>query len=198
MIIYTERSVFSSHLKNLLLTILIIFASSSFLSGQNRKEESPALKDRLFYGGNFSLQFGAITNIEVAPLIGLWVLPRIAVAAGPSYRYYKDWNGKTNIIGGRSYMQLVIFRDIDKLIPFGASTNIFLHCEDEMLSLQSEFWQNVTLSPKRFIINTVLAGGGISRQLGARSAVNFMLLWALNDSGYDLYNSPEIRIGFVF
>jgi hypothetical protein len=25
-----------------------------------------------------------------------------------------------------------------------------------------------------------------------------MVLWALNDSGYQIYSNPEIRIGFVF
>jgi len=48
------------------------------------------------------------------------------------------------------------------------------------------------------MINTILAGGGLSQQIGRRAALNFMVLWALNDSGYGLYSNPEIRIGFVF
>ena len=175
----------------------MLFFSSAISSGQKTKEDAPPLKDRLFYGGSFSLQLGSVTNIEVAPVIGLWVLPKIAVAAGPSYRFYKDLAGKTDIFGGRSYVQLVIFRDIDKFIPLGIHTSIFLHCEDEMLSLDSEFWRNVIFRPKRFMINTVLAGAGISQQIGSRAFFNIMVLWAFNDSE-NIYNNPEIRIGFVF
>jgi len=197
MIIHKHISVFSFHLKVSIMSILMLFFSSAISSGQKTKEDAPPLKDRLFYGGSFSLQLGSVTNIEVAPVIGLWVLPKIAVAAGPSYRFYKDLAGKTDIFGGRSYVQLVIFRDIDKFIPLGIHTSIFLHCEDEMLSLDSEFWRNVIFRPKRFMINTVLAGAGISQQIGSRAFFNIMVLWAFNDSE-NIYNNPEIRIGFVF
>lgn len=198
MIIQTERVVFLSPLKSLLMMIIMIFISCSVLSGQRTREDTPPLSERLFYGGSFSLQIGSITNIEVTPVIGLWVFPRIAVAAGPNYRFYKDWDGKTNIFGGRSYVQFVIFRDLDKFIPIGTRTSLFLHCEDEMLSLESKYWNNVTYNPKRFIINTVLAGTGISEQIGDRSSVNIMVLWTLNDPKQPIYSNPVIRIGFVF
>jgi hypothetical protein len=199
MTIQTDRSVLFSPLKFILMTILIILISTSKINGQRTKEEAPPLKDRLFYGGSFSLQLGSLTNIEVAPVVGIWVLPRIAVAAGPSYRFYKDYGGKTDIYGGRSYIQYVIFRDLDKFIPLGIHTSLFLHCEDEMLSLQSSYWKNVTLSPKRFMINTVLAGPGISQQIGTRSSFNIMVLWTLNDNpGINVYGTPEIKIGFIF
>jgi hypothetical protein len=198
MIIHNERSVLFAPLKCILMTILIILIHSSIINGQRTKEEPPPLKERLFYGGSFSLQFGTLTNIEVDPVIGLWVLPRIAFAAGPSYRFYKDYGGKTNIYGGRSYIQYVIFRDLDKFIPLGIHTSLFLHCEDEMLSLQSSFWKNVALTPERFMINSVLGGAGISQQMGARSSFNIIVLWVLNDPGVELYGKPEIKIGFIF
>jgi hypothetical protein len=198
MIVHTERPVFYSPLKSILMMLLIIFISSSIMSGQKTKEDIPPLSERLFYGGSFSLQLGSITNIEVAPIIGLWVLPRLAVAAGPSYRFYKDYDGKTDIYGGRTYVQFLIFRDMNKFIPLGSHTSLFLHCEDEILSLQAKYWQNVSYYPKRFAINTVLAGAGISEGIGARSSVNIMVLWTLNNPEYPIYSNPEIRIGFVF
>jgi hypothetical protein len=198
MIIHAIRIVFPTRRKGYIMSILVGFFLTSILSGQRVKEDTPPLKERLFYGGSFSLQLGTITNIEVSPVIGLWVLPRLAVAAGPNYRFYKDWIGRTNIYGGRSYVQFVIFRDLDKFIPLGIHTSIFLHCEDEMLSLESEYWKNITYDPKRFLINTVLGGAGISQQVGKRSSFNIMVLWALNDPGYDIYGNPEIRVGFVF
>lgn len=181
-----------------ILTFVILTFLFSIISGQESRREVPPLRERLFYGGSFSLQFGTITNIEVSPVIGLWVLPRLAVAVGPSYSYYKYYDIKTDIYGGRSYVQFVVLRDLDKFIPLGIHTSFFLHLEDEMLSLESDSWSNAPVNSKRFIINTVLAGVGISQQVGTRSSINFMVLWALNDSGYEIYSNPEIRIGFVF
>lgn len=188
---------------------LLILISSTGLSGQEDEEkeiirslregkESPALKERIFYGGNFGLQFGTITDIQFSPLIGLWVLPRIGVAAGPNYRYYKDPFGRTSIYGGRSYIQYLFLNDLNSIIPLGVHLGMFLHSEYEILSLESAFWKLHPYTTDRFITNTILAGAGISQYIGRRSALNLMVLWPLNDSGYGLYSNPEIRIGFVF
>ena len=73
----------------------------------------------------------------------------------------------------------------------------FIHLEDELLSLESAVWDPQNPND-RFTVNTLLGGFGISQQLGARSALNLMFLWTLTDSGYALYNNPEIRISFTF
>lgn len=198
MLNYKNRSVFHVYFKGLILSMVIIFISSAISKSQVQQEVAPPIKERLFYGGSFSLTLGSITNIEIAPVVGLWVLPKFAVAAGPTYRFYKFQGDKTDIYGGRAYVQYVFFRDMDKFIPIGIHTSLFMHCEDEMLSLSSYYWRNITYEPKRFMINTVLAGVGLSQQIGARSSINIMVLWALNDPGYDIYSNPVIRIGFVF
>lgn len=178
--------------------LIILFFLFSILSGQESDKDTPALKDRLFYGGNIALQFGTPTNIEIAPIIGIWVLPKLAVALGPSYMYYKDLNVSADIYGGRAYAQFVVIRDLDKFIPLGIHTSLCLHLEDEMLSLDSSLRDNTSSSAGRFMVNTVLGGLAISQQIGTRSSVNLMILWTLNDPGYQLYSNPEIRIGFAF
>ncbi|MEI6047913.1 MAG: hypothetical protein WCS03_03365 [Bacteroidota bacterium] len=188
---------FSRQRRNLILTILLLFASVSIISGQKNKEEPPPLSERLFYGGNIGLQLGSTTDIQVSPVIGIWILPRLAAAVGPNYRFYKDWYGRTNIYGAKGYMEFVVIQDINSFIPIGVGTGVFLHVEDEMLSLESSVWKDTTASG-RFYINTVLAGGGISQRIGRRSSLNIMVLWALNDSGYGVYSNPEIRVSFIF
>jgi hypothetical protein len=121
----------------------------------------------------------------------------VAVAVGPDYRYVKIPYYHTNIFGGKGYVQFVLIKNLNSVIPMGSNTGIFLHIEDELLSLESSFWKDNTPSG-RFFINTVLAGGGISQQIGRRSSLNFMVLWALNDSGYAVYSNPEIRVSFNF
>ncbi len=196
--------------QKVLLINLIVFASFSVISGQknreeqlpyelNTREDTPPIKERLFYGGSLGLMFGTITDIQVSPVIGFWVLPRVAVAVGPTYRYYKDQIDRTSIYGGRSYLQLVVIKDLSLVLPMGVHTGVFLHFEDELLSLKTSFWKNPPpYQSDRFYVNTVLAGAGISQQIGRRSSLNFMVLWPLNDSGYNIYSKPEIKISFTF
>ena len=143
------------------------------------------------------MQFGTVTDIQVSPVIGLWVLPRLAVAVGPNYRFYKDPYDRTNIYGGKAYLQFVVIQNLNSVLPLGANTGIFLHLEDELLNLESSVWKYPGANG-RFYINTILAGGGISQQIGRRSSLNFMVLWALNESIYDVYSNPEIRVSFSF
>lgn len=190
---YSNRSI-----RNTLLTGFLVFASFSVVFSQQQKEAAPPLRERLFYGGNFGLQFGTITDIQVSPVIGVWLLPRLAVAAGPDYRFYKYQSDRTNIYGLKTYMEFVVVKDLGSVLPVGSNTGIFLHIEDELLNLESSYWKNPPVFSKRFYINTILAGGGLSQQLGRRASMNMMILWALNDSGYGVYSYPEIRISFTF
>jgi hypothetical protein len=189
-------------LKRFLISTILIFmifiVSYSIVYAQKTREAPPPLRERLFFGGNFGLQFGTITDIQVSPLIGIWVLPRLAVALGPNYRFYKDPYDRTHIYGGKSYLQFILVRNINSFLPVGANTGIFLHLEDELLSLQSSFWKYPPYTSDRFYINTILGGGGISQQIGRRSSLNLMFLWALNESAYAFYGNPEIRVSFTF
>ena len=178
--------------------LIICLLVSFIIEGVAQRNDVPPLSERLFYGGSFGLQLGSITDIQVSPVIGIWVLPRIAVATGPTYRFYKDYYFRTNIYGGRAYTQLVVIQDINSVIPIGARIGIFLHAENELLSLESETWKNPPYGSDRFYVNTLLAGAGISQPMGRRSSFNIMVLWALNDSQYDIYSNPEIRISFIF
>jgi hypothetical protein len=181
------------------LTLLLLNYPAAGYS-QKVKGDAPPLRERIFFGGDFGLQFGTITNIDIAPIVGLWVLPRVAVAAGPEYTYYAIKNiGSTSIYGGRVYTQLVLIQDINNIIPAGIHLGLFLHAEDEIQSLESDtpFWVNTGVDSERFNVNALLVGGGISQPMGRRGALNIIALWALNDP-YGLYSSPEIRISFTF
>lgn len=185
------------HLNCAIFTLSLLLLLFETGSAQRSREAPPPLSQRLFFGGNLGLQFGTITDIQVAPVIGVWLLPRLAVAVGPDYRFYKYQNDRTTIYGGKSYMQFVVIKNINTFLPIGANTGVFLQIEDELLSLESSFW-NPLLVSERFNLNTVLGGGGISQQIGRRSSMDITLLWTLNDPGYSLYSTPELRISFIF
>jgi hypothetical protein len=196
--------------RTVLLILLPVFISFSRLSAQNAKEDqfpfdqketkkAPSFRDRLFFGGSIGLQFGTITSIQLDPVVGYWLLPRVAVAVGPVYWYYKDQDVATTVYGGKGYLQLVLVQDLNSFVKMGVHTGIFLHLEDELLSLKSSFWlYPQPYTSDRFNVNTLLLGPGLSQQLGRRASLNFMVLWVLNDSGYNLYSNPEVRLSFSF
>jgi hypothetical protein len=180
------------------IALISIILSVSPLSAQRIDNGAPALKERLFYGGSLGLQFGGLTDIQFSPVIGLWVLPRLAVALGPVYRFYKDHYGRTDIIGGSTYTQIVIIQDLNNLIPLGMHYGIFLQAEDELLSLESLYWKPTPVKTDRFFINTPMAGAGISQPLGKRTSLNIAVLWTLVTPEYDMYSNPEIRVSIIF
>jgi hypothetical protein len=197
--IFNSRQFNSGHDSRIIsLTFLLLFYCTSAFYGQRAREEAPPLRERLFFGGNFGLQFGTVTDIQLSPVVGLWLLPRMAIAAGPNYRFYSYRSEKTNIYGGKAYTEFVIIKNLSSVIPMGTNTGVFLHVEDELLSLESDYWKYPPVFSKRFYLNTLLAGGGISQQIGQRASMNMMVLWALNDSGYGVYSYPEIRVSFTF
>jgi hypothetical protein len=179
------------------LTLILIFSGTLYSQVLNGTAKPP-VNERIFFGGSFSLALGTITNIEFAPIAGIWLFPRVSVAAGPTYQFYKDPFDRTDIFGVRTYMQYVVIQDINKLIPIGANTAIFIHGEYEALSLENSFWTTVSSSSKRFGINTMLGGLGFNQPLGIRSSVNLMILWAITENNYGIYDNPEIRVGFIF
>jgi len=183
--------------KNIIVFILFSFSSIVAYS-QREREEVPPLRERLFIGGSVGLQFGTITDIQLSPVVGLWILPRLSVAVGPNFRYYKYYDDETTIYGAKAYTQFVIVQNLNNVVPLGINTGIFLHLENELLSLESQYWQVPPYSSERFFINSVLIGPGLNQQLGRRSAMNIAVLWVLTDSGYSLYSNPEFRIMFSF
>ena len=180
------------------LILAILLASVVSTYAQGRRDEPPPLRERIFVGGSFGLQFGSYTSIEINPVVGIWLLPRLAVAAGPGYEYMKYQNVSTSIYSARGYLQFAVLRDIDKFIPLGIHSSIVFHAEDELLNLDAAYWGSIARNEDRFFVNSVLIGGGLSQQLGRKGSFNILVLWVVTDSGYDLYNNPEIRIGFTF
>lgn len=186
---------------NILRTILLLgllFCTFS-LSGQDvrKRGEAPPPRERIYMGGSFGLQLGTYTYIEVSPVIGYWILPRISVAAGPAYKYYKDPYGFSDVWGGKGYTRLVFINDLSNILPMGFGTSVYLHAEYEVLSFRSDYL-GISNGNQRILIDTGLAGAGISQPVGSRGRINFTVLFTVYDSGYQIYNNPEYRIEFSF
>ncbi len=156
---------------------------------------------RFFFGGNFGLQFGSITNIEVSPIAGYRIFPWFSVAAGPKYQLYGEnyagFKFNTHIYGGRTFTRIIVIGDFNEFIPLGFHGGLFAHAEYEALNLERQYF-DFTGSEGRFWLKSVLVGGGISQPISDRASVNIMLLWNLNETANSLYNNPVFRFGINF
>jgi len=189
---------YGKHKVIIFIAFIFLLLSVSPISAQRINGDAPALRERLFYGGSLGLQLGGITDIELSPVVGIWILPRLSVALGPDYRFYKDYYGRTDIIGGSVYTQIVVIQDLNNLIPVGMHYGIFLQAEDELLSLESLYWKPAPVKTDRFFMNTPMAGAGISQPLGRRTSLNVAVLWTLVTPEYEVYSNPEVRVSVVF
>ena len=180
----------SFHLLAIISIVLIICTKS--ISAQNDEREfrpERDFKSHLFYGGGFGLQFGSVTLIELSPLVGYKVTPKLGIGLSPTYKYYSYKNSynslsrlQNNVYGGSIFARYMIFE------------NIFAHTEYESL------FYNIKVSGYPTDMrqyNSVLVGGGYRQQIGANAAMNLMVLWNLNDTPDSPYTNPIIRIGFT-
>lgn len=182
----------------LALFLTMVIAAAGQVPATKGAEERPPLRQRLFFGGSFGLQFGTVTNIEVAPLAGIWLLPRVAVGVGPSFQYYKDPYGRTSIYGGRAMLQLTLIQDLNNVVPVGWNLGIFVSGEYEALSLERDFFTSTPDAGGRFLYHSFLGGAGISQPTGKRSSMNIVFLWCVTGNEYGIYDTPEIRVEFYF
>ena len=97
-------------IKLIILSILLslIFLELSAQDDTDKRENIPQISERLFFGGTLGLQFGTYTHIEASPLLGFWLLPRVAVAVGRIYKYIKDPVGATGVWGGKGFVRLLL------------------------------------------------------------------------------------------
>ncbi len=182
--------------------VIAVFVFLPVVAGaQEEQKEEMTLRDRIFFGGNFSLQIGTVTFIEISPIVGYRFTPRFASGTGVTYQYYRDrrlqdFIFKTNIYGGRIFSQYLVIRDLDNVIPLGAHFGVIGYAEYEALNLERTIGD--ASQTGRFWLSSLYVGGGLEIPMGRRTKMNFLVLWNLNDTGQSPYTNPSVRIGIVF
>ncbi len=177
------------HLFKLFLFLVVFSISSLNLSAQSLKDQT--FGERLYFGGNFGLQFGDQTVVDVNPLVGYRITEQLSVGVSATYIYYKFKDPyniypsySTNIYGGSIFTRYYFLE------------NIFAHVEGEVLSLEVPDYIR-----QRYVRQSVFGfyvGGGYRQPLGDRSSLNILLLYNLNEDRNSPYQNPIIRIGFGF
>jgi len=181
---------------------LLVFFMVLYMVPTYAQEKKTSMKERLFFGGSFGLQFGTITRVEISPLIGYKIAPRLASGLGVTYEYYNDklFDIETSIYGGRIFSNYLIIKDFNEILPGILNGGLFVQAEYEALSLETKHFDKLNLyrGHDRFILHSILVGGGLRFPIGKRASANLLILWNLNETSNTPYSNPVVRLGFNF
>ena len=167
------------------LVILIVFVASAVTVRAQTLGDNPSFKDRMFVGGSFGASFGSVTFINVSPVVGYMVSPRLSAGVGVLYQYVRDERFPGSTIERNDWGLNVFSRFL--LVP-----PIFLHAEYEYL--------NYDYIDTRLGFNSFLAGGGIAQPISRNASFIAMVLYNfsyVNDATVTQpYSDPWIiRVG---
>ncbi|HIE15362.1 MAG TPA: hypothetical protein EYP69_00380 [Bacteroidales bacterium] len=168
------------------------------------KSKEASWKDRIIFGGNFWFGFGNIRNIDISPMVGYMIRPRLIAGVYLFYNYYEDkyWNFKTDLYGFRPYAQVILIKNINEALNIYSltKTSIVFQAETEFMSLNKNLTTLpiITTDADRIWVNSILLGGGIRQTAGKKSSFTFLIMWNISNYIYYPYGNPVIRVGFNF
>ncbi len=195
-----------------LITCIISDAKAQFLTEESSEKPKSKLSDRLVFGGNFGLSFGAIDYVELSPKIGYRVKPRFITGIGMKYIYYHEdidynvngtwytYDYESKVYGGSIFGQYTLLENLNESIGINIG-DIIAYSEIEQLNVEAYLVNPATgryePNGRTWVIST-LVGGGIYQPIGSRSGIHLLILYNLTDELFSPYSNPVIRIGFNF
>lgn len=154
---------------------------------------------RWVFGGNFWMQFGSTTMIDIAPTIGYKLTKNLIAGVGVGYLYARSrlstglgtLDVENQIYSGRTYLQYII--NTEQL--FGEGNRLFLYSEYEVL--RSNYYDRVLDRQSSIWVQRPQIGGGLQQKMGPLY-VNLMILYNLNylDDITPYPNPVTVRVGF--
>lgn len=191
-------------------TLLIVILVGSFAVSAQESNTKVAQKfsDRLFWGGSLGLTIGDITQFDVIPVGGIWVIPQWSLGVSGRYSYYRQrryfWGESasayhSHIWGGSVFTQILPVPDFSEILPVKVHGGIMFHAEYERLLIDRRMIDpfGSSISGKTWV-ELFLAGVGYRQKLGEKAALNIMLLWELSGSSFSPYpQNPMIRVNFT-
>lgn len=169
---------------------------------------------RVSVGGNLGFQFGSVTGITISPEVSIRTVDHLYVGLRLIYQYYNYknyfWDNtskqylsyESSVYGGGIYLRYYLAS-----LFSGFLANIFAHVEYEYQTYTRPYSNSIvghiydpygnTYVPGKSIveINSVFVGGGYRQPIGSRVAMDFLLLFNLNDSYNSPYSNPIFRLG---
>ncbi len=191
--------------KNLVLTLALLIP---ILTNGQRRNEPKSFSDKLFFGGSVGLNIGHVTQIDIVPVAGIWVIPQWSLGVGGRYSYYSHKGYiiaghsepyRTHIWGASAFTQIVPIPDFSELLPVNIKGGVFFHGEYERLLIDKQRINPFTTTSKgKTWVELYLVGFGYRQRLGEKAALNIMLLWEVSKNNFSPYpQNPMLRVNFT-
>jgi long-subunit fatty acid transport protein len=182
-----EQLIKNMHKQAFIILILLTFsfcasAQDFSLPDTTQKQNTKApfwSWQKIYVGGDLGLLFGNITMVNIAPIVGYKITDRYSAGVGIRYLYFADnyAHYALNIYGGSLFNRFIL------------TDFLFAHAEYEVLN---GAWNPA--SSNRFNLVNIWGGGGLQQSMG-NSSFNIMALWNFNESIYNPFPNPQIRVG---
>lgn len=172
------------------LALLPFFGVGQVSQSDNPPPTKPPFKDRIYYGGDLGALFGSTTFVNVSPLVGYKITPKLSAGVGVTYQYYSfrinaTERFATSIYGGQAFSRYYFNRQL------------YLHGEYQLLNM--EVFDEIGFEVRRETVPFLYGGAGYAYPLGQRSALVGMILYDFIQSRFSPYSSPlQYRGGIVF
>jgi hypothetical protein len=141
----------------------------------------------IIYGGNFGLQFGNTTVIDISPNIAYQFNHFVLTGSGVTYQYYNTTvsgiSESDHIFGWRVFTEVSLIQ------------NIVAHLEYETLNMKIPAYEG---GYNREWINCFLVGGGYRQMITDHSFASINILWDVIGNPHSPYQNPIYRFGFGF
>lgn len=147
--------------------------------------------DKLYFGGGVGLSFGDVDYVEISPLVGYQLNPRVSFGLGAFYRWASDDRYSPSVdtsdYGGSVFSRINVVRPI------------YAHIEYEFVNYE---YPTVPGSTIRASDSNALVGAGLFQPMGGRGGFYATALYNLtydSDDPTSPYDSPWVyRLGFTF
>lgn len=157
--------------------VLVLVCSSALAQTRSPQPSSPppTAKERFFFGGGLGLSFGDVDYVEVAPLVGYHIMPKLDGGMQVFYRWVNDSrypeDVSTDDYGANLFVRYF-------LVP-----SIFVQGQYEFINYEFVL---PNLDTERDTANSFLAGGGYSQPIGHGAGFYFSVLYNFSYDDNDL------------
>lgn len=147
----------------------------------------PSMKDKFFFGGGVGATFGAVDYVEIAPMIGMRVAPRVDLGLQPFYRWTNDGryapSVETTDYGARFFTRVRIV------------SSFFAEADYQFTSYE---YLNGFGGTTRQSNNAFLAGAGYAIPVGGNVGLFFSALYDFSYNSADVYYPYDSAIQYQF
>ncbi|MEI7897861.1 MAG: hypothetical protein WCJ26_12550 [bacterium] len=192
-----------------------VIAQDSIPSLSSKPNRPDSFWKRVRIGGNLGFQFGNVTGITISPEVSVRAVDQLYVGLRLIYQYYnyknylvdtktQEYVGyESSVYGGGLYLRYYLASIFDNFLA-----NLFAHVEYEGQYYTRPYVEDpygVIIDPytgrtfsrgnQSIQINSLFVGGGYRQPVSNRVAIDFMILFNLNDTYNSPYSNPIFRLG---